>query len=705
MHEKVKDDNYKSEAANGRTVADKNPDLKAQVEQMVYGDGGFEGSNRKNRKKKEEDYYYAQVGRQNKRAQASGIVVSSEDNQNVAKILGDERMKNLVIKPAKNKQDVIDQVSEAYDNVYNEEESAIDNGGKSKFFEDKNGKPLDYSKINPEEKQLFKERAKAFVDQETDSMIQELVSGQTNAAIVGGNYIVQGDVNTVAQQLAEGNILAGTAMSHELNHAVDAKAFTKEGLNNYSSKLMKYMNDNHQDAHMSAMMTMRSNRYYNPNVSMDNQSDTFKDEYTKSIGDYFRSPQNQKEYNKLKKNTGQTLGNFARGVVGGRYKMNTPKAAATYLVDFTEAMRKGTGLGDIQKRVIDNAKLDEDVSASTKRSANSPILHSKANALGKKVNALYENKNSNPEYAFDIAKEYEGMVKKFLDRMELEGKWDLGQGNERAENISDFIMNATLAERGVLGMVMGKGFKENEMVDVKDPKTGETVQEPNTISRYLNGTFPQRLTEFVKGTTIDPGIFKADLENMGELVSTERADKLTDEMVEEANNQFDTPLLSALPFTQELLNDFRAEVAKTVGIKLPALDAKQGKNQSISPLVRELKKQFGVKNGPMHNVVKEMMGKTKAEVEAFLVDPDNKKAILEAMTTSWLASNLPMAVQKKVRGVGYTTDHVGRKKGTKPGDIEAWNASEDGPYKGMTDGKQRLEETLTPQTKLLTHKC
>ena len=691
VHEKVKDDNYKSEAANGRTVADNNPDLKAQVEQMVYGDVGFEGSTRKNRKKKEEDYYYAQIGRQNKRAQASGIVVNSEDNQNVAKILGDERMKNLVIKPAKTKQDVINQVSEAYDNVYNEEESAIDNGGKSKLFNGKDGKALDYSKIKSDEKQLFKERAKAKVDQDTDSIIKELISGQTNAAIVGGNYIVQGDVNTVAQQLAEGNILAGTAMSHEINHAVDARAFTTEGLNNYSSNLMEYMNDNHQDAHMSAMMTMNSNGYYNPNVSMDNQSDTFKDEYTKSIGDYFRSPQNQKEYNKLKKNTGQTLGNFARGVVGGRYKINTPKSAATYLVDFTEAMRKGTGLGDIQKRAIDNAKLDEDVSASTKRSANSPILHAKANDLGKKVNALYENKNSNPEYAFDIAKEYEGMVKKFLDRMELEGKWDLGQGETRTNNISDFIMNATLAERGVLGMVMGKGFKENEMVDVKDPKTGETVQEPNTISRYLNGTFPQRLTEFVGGTTIDPGIFKANLENMGELVSTERADKLTDEMVQEANNQFDTPLLGSLPFTQELLNDFRAEVAKTVGVKLPALDAKQGKNQSISPLMRELKKQFGVKNGPMHNVIKEIMGKTKGEVEAFLVDPDNKKAILEAMTTSWLASNLPIAVQKKVRGVGYTTDHVGRKKGTKPGDIEAWNASEDGPYKGMTDGKQKIK--------------
>ena len=61
VHEKVKDDNYKSEAANGRTVADKNPDLKAQVEQLVYGDGGLEaflgelgpsGRPRKNRKKK-----------------------------------------------------------------------------------------------------------------------------------------------------------------------------------------------------------------------------------------------------------------------------------------------------------------------------------------------------------------------------------------------------------------------------------------------------------------------------------------------------------------------------------------------------------------------------------------------------------------------------------------------------------------------------
>ena len=82
-------------------------------------------------------------------------------------------------------------------------------------------------------------------------------------------------------------------MSHEINHAVDARAFTTEGLNNYSSNLMDYMNNNHKDAHMSAMMTMKSNGYYNPDVSMDDQSDTFKDEYTKSIGDYFRSPQNQ----------------------------------------------------------------------------------------------------------------------------------------------------------------------------------------------------------------------------------------------------------------------------------------------------------------------------------------------------------------------------------------------------------------------------
>ena len=42
------------------------------------------------------------------------------------------------------------------------------------------------------------------------------------------------------------------------------------------------------------------------------------------------------------------------------------------------------------------------------------------------------------------------------------------------------------------------------------------------------------------------------------------------------------------------------------------------------------------------------------------------------------------------------------KKGKKPGDVVAWLSSEEGPYKGMTDGKQKIRrnpkanEQVTP---------
>ena len=70
--------------------------------------------------------------------------------------------------------------------------------------------------------------------------------------------------------------------------------------------------------------------------------------------------------------------------------------------------------------------------------------------------------------------------------------------------------------------------------------------------------------------------------------------------------------------------------------------------------------------------------------------------LLQVLPTSWLAKNIPNAVQKEVNGIGYTTDYKvdenGKKrtKGTKPGQINFWRSTEDGPYKGMTDGKQKI---------------
>jgi len=199
-------------------------------------------------------------------------------------------------------------------------------------------------------------------------------------------------------------------------------------------------------------------------------------------------------------------------------------------------------------------------------------------------------------------------------------------------------------------------------------------------------------------------------------------------LTEKVLDQYKTPLLSDLKFTKDQIKILRGVVLKIIGTKLKALDAAMSKNQSISPMIADMKKQLYVKNGPIHKVIYEMMSegmpgmveqnlktinpKTKKlytrkdaenkafkdSVEKFFKNPKYKKAILNSLTTTWLAKHLPMGVQKKIIGIGYTTDHKGRKKGTKRGDVEAWQMGEEGPYKGMSDGKQKIRRNPKAMT-------
>ena len=66
--------------------------------------------------------------------------------------------------------------------------------------------------------------------------------------------------------------------------------------------------------------------------------------------------------------------------------------------------------------------------------------------------------------------------------------------------------------------------------------------------------------------------------------------------------------------TKDQIKVLRAEVLKIVGTKLKALDAAVSKNQSISPMIADMKKQLYVKNGPIHNVVYDIMTADMADM-------------------------------------------------------------------------------------------
>jgi len=119
-------------------------------------------------------------------------------------------------------------------------------------------------------------------------------------------------------------------------------------------------------------------------------------------------------------------------------------------------------------------------------------------------------------------------------------------------------------------------------------------------------------------------------------------------------------------------------------------------------LVSDLKKKFYAEKNPIQQAIEAAMGKTPQEIEMWLKDPKNKALILKKMPTTWLAKNMPKAVQKLVIQEDgtkqWTTDHIGRKKGTKPGQVDFYRSTEEGPYKGMTDGKQKIRRNPKAMT-------
>ena len=132
-------------------------------------------------------------------------------------------------------------------------------------------------------------------------------------------------------------------------------------------------------------------------------------------------------------------------------------------------------------------------------------------------------------------------------------------------------------------------------------------------------------------------------------------------LTEEALEQYNLPLLDGIEFTADQVDILQKTVSLIVGGKLPALDAAVSKNKSVSPLVAAIKKQLYVKNGPIHKILLDIIGKDSPSVEAFFKNTKVKRAMLDALTTTWLAKHLPMAVQKEVNGIGCTTDWKGRK--------------------------------------------
>jgi hypothetical protein len=157
---------------------------------------------------------------------------------------------------------------------------------------------------------------------------------------------------------------------------------------------------------------------------------------------------------------------------------------------------------------------------------------------------------------------------------------------------------------------------------------------------------------------------KALFEEGQERAQTESTDSETAKQVvareESTIAAEDKPTYKTLTKRRVLSEDAKsvaeAKVLSNVRVLKSRIDAKVGKNVTVTPLIAEIKKTLGKQLDI--DFKKEMGGKKDGQLRKYLLR--NKAAILENMTTTWLMTAMPNAVQKQVDGV-WTSDWKGKK--------------------------------------------
>lgn len=115
-------------------------------------------------------------------------------------------------------------------------------------------------------------------------------------------------------------------------------------------------------------------------------------------------------------------------------------------------------------------------------------------------------------------------------------------------------------------------------------------------------------------------------------------------------------LLQRRVVDEEVINNAKAKVLSSIRVLKSRIDAPVSKNVTVTPIIAEIKKTFGKQ---LDIDIKKAMGGIKdGELRKYLLR--NKAAILENMTTTWLMTAMPNAVQKQVGGV-WTSDWKGKK--------------------------------------------
>lgn len=185
----------------------------------------------------------------------------------------------------------------------------------------------------------------------------------------------------------------------------------------------------------------------------------------------------------------------------------------------------------------------------------------------------------------------------------------------------------------------------------------------DSLYGYINAQLNNRMRAALKSGKVTDADFTEDVTEMKKL-SEEDAAPSTPTLPERQRYQ---NILESGVFAPEVIDQVRAKMLPIIRTLKSKIDEKVSINKTVVPFIAEILQEMG-KQADI-DIKKAMGGKEGGALKKFLLD--NKKAILENMTTTWLMGKdngktvlggMPFAIQKRVNGQWLSfPDWIGKK--------------------------------------------
>mgnify|MGYP003122966858 CR=1 FL=1 len=200
-------------------------------------------------------------------------------------------------------------------------------------------------------------------EQEKLDAFTKLNDGKIFGLIVGNKIITQNEAQA-KEDLAKGEIRAGTVVLHEINHAIDdGRINTPEGKLNYANNLFQAASES-SNVQLKALheYTMDLlNAIYGPRGETFENSKTFRDEYTKYLQEQAFAYEDQLQLEKDESNLVKAFNSLTTNANA----LNTPKKALDYMLANNSGFRSGK-LSKKSQDALKNRKANEGLKYSEK---------------------------------------------------------------------------------------------------------------------------------------------------------------------------------------------------------------------------------------------------------------------------------------------------------------------------------------------------